>query len=170
MNDAQGFSPEPGTREVHPGRHLLLLLGALLLGAAAVWLLREDWAKKGFLLWIPLLAAMFMGAQALHGLELWLPGTPMPPRLAQFAPARRRTIGIVCLGLALLATAWLVFRLWPDYHRWHGTPIFWFVALILMVAGAWLLSAVGHGAPRAATASTLWTPSRRNRMLELAAF
>src|SRR5512147_2536886 len=150
MNDAQGFSPEPGTREVHPGRHLLLLLGALLLGAAAVWLLREDWAKKGFLLWIP--------------------GTPMPPRLAQFAPARRRTIGIVCLGLALLATAWLVFRLWPDYHRWHGTPIFWFVALILMVAGAWLLSAVGHGAPRAATASTLWTPSRRNRMLELAAF
>ncbi len=149
---------------------LLLLLASLLVGGAGIWLLREPWAKKVFWPWLVLLASMLMAAVSLRDLELWLPGAPLLPRLAQFSQGRRRVAGLACIAASVLITAGVVIRLWPDYHNWHGTPLFWIVALILMAVGAWLLGAVGHGAPRAATASTLWSDSPRNRRLELLAF
>ncbi len=151
----------------------LLTLGiALIIGAFSVWQLRQEWAKEGGaeLLWLLLIAAIFAAATALRRLDVWLPGEPVLPRLAAFRDRQRLTRGAICIGIALLLTSWIVLRLWPDYHTWQGTPLPWLVALGLMLAGAWLLDAVGRASPRAATALTLWPDTQRNRWLEAGAF
>jgi hypothetical protein len=125
---------------------------------------------KQFWPWLLLLAVMFFGARALRGLELWLPGEPILPRLAAFASRRRWRIGVACIALSLVVTTFLVWQLWPDYRQWQGTPRFWLLAMVLFLIGAWLLSAVGRGSPRAAAAQSMWADTRRNRWLEVLAF
>lgn len=169
MADPQPVVPSIGTT-TFPARRLMLLIAAFAVGAVGIWLLREPWAKTAFWPWLILLLAMCMGGWGLQRLELWLPGQPVLPRLADFTAPLRRRVGLACLGLMLLLTAWLIWRLWPDYHKWHGTPPIWIAVLILAVVGPWLLGAVGHAAPRAASAFHLWSDSRRNRWLEVIAF
>lgn len=151
-------------------QHILTLALALLLGGIVVWQLRQAWAKDVLWPWFILLIAMFMAAQALRGLELWLPGEPILPRLASFPRPQLLIIASNLVTAAILLTGLIVWRLWPDYHQWHGTPLLWLAALILLLAGAWLLGAVGRGSPRAATALTIWSNSARNRWLEIGAF
>jgi hypothetical protein len=151
-------------------QHLITLALALILGSVVVWQLRQAWAKDALWPWFVLLVAMFMAAQALRGLELWLPGEPILPRLASFSSSQRLLIASNLMTAAILLTGLIVWRLWPDYHQWHGTPILWLAALILLLVGAWLIGAVGRGSPRAATALTLWSNSSRNRWLEVIAF
>ncbi len=151
-------------------RNLLTLGLALAFGGVIVWQLRQEWAKDQLWPWLLLLVAMFAGASALRGLELWLPGEPVLPRLAAFPAQRRRVWGTVCIVAALALTGLIAWRLWPDYHKWQGTPLFWIAALALVLIGAWLLGAVGRGSPRAATALTIWPDTRRNRWLEVIAF
>ena len=151
-------------------RNLLTLALALVFGGIVVWQLRQEWAKDVWWPWIFLLAAMFIAAQALRGLELWLPGEPILPRLAPFPTSQRLIIASNCITAVLILTGLTVWRLWPDYHQWHGTPILWLVALILLLIGAWLIGAVGRGSPRAATALTMWSATARNRWLEIVAF
>jgi hypothetical protein len=157
---------------VRTRRDLVLLLGALVGGLFIVVQLRQAGARESGsgLLWLLLIVAMFVAARALRTLELWLPGEPVLPRLAAFVERRSRIAGAVCLGIALLATTWVVVRLWPDYRKWDGTVLPWLVALALVLAGAWLLGAVGRASPRAATALALWPDTRRNRWLEAIAF
>src|SRR6266540_2153407 len=151
-------------------RNLLTLALSLVFGGIVVWQLRQAWAKDVIWPWVFLLAAMFMAAQALRGLELWLPGEPILPRLASFPTAQRLLIGSNCITASFLLTGWIVWRLWPDYHQWHGIPILWLVALTLLLVGTGLIGAVGRGSPRAATALTIWSDSPRNRWLEVIAF
>src|SRR6476659_5506373 len=151
-------------------QHLLTLALSLVFGGIVVWQLRQEWAKDVLWPWLFLLVAMFMAAQALRGLELWLPGEPILPRLASFPTPQRLLIGSNCITAAILLTGLIVWRLWPDYHRWHGTPILWLAALLLLLVGAGLLGALGRGSPRAATALTLWSDSPRNRWPEVIAF
>lgn len=153
-----------------PTRHLLTLGITLAFGAVVVWQLRQDWAKDLRWPWLFLLAAMFVAAQALRGLELWLPGEPILPRLASFPTFARLVISSNLITAAVIMTLFIVWRLWPDYRQWHGAPYFWLAALLLMFLGAWLLGAVGRGSPRAATALRLWSDSPRNRWLEALAF
>jgi len=153
--------------------YYLLTLGiALAVGTFSVWQLRQEWARGGGagLLWLLLLVAMFVAARALRRLDLWLPAEPIPPHLAAFPDRRGFTRGVICMGIALLLTAWVVIRLWPDYHKWQGTALPWLVALGLIVAGAWLIGAVGRASPRAAMALAVWPDTRRNRWLEAGAF
>lgn len=150
-------------------RSLLMLAGALIFGGMAVLLLRQQWAKEHQWTWLLLLAVMAAGATALRGLELWLPGEPILPRLATFAERRDRLIGVGAILLALLISGWLVWQLWPDYHHWQGTVVYWVLSMLLIMSGAWFIRAVGRGSPRAATALTLWPNSTRNRWLEAAA-
>src|ERR1044071_6120969 len=151
-------------------QHVLTLALALVLGGIVVWQLRQEWAKDVLWPWLFLLAAMFMAAQALRGLELWLPGEPILPRLAPFPTSQRLIIGSNLITASILLTGLIVWRLWPDYHKWHGTPILWLGALLLLLVGAWLIGAVGRGSPRAATALRMWSDSPRNRWLEIIAF
>src|SRR5215212_5213293 len=151
-------------------RHLLTLTAALALGGIVVWQLRQEWAKETTWPWMLLLAAMFAGARALRGLELWLPGEPILPNLAAFPVRQRRTLGTLFIAIALFLTGWLVWHLWPEPNNWHGTPLFWVAALLLIVIGSLLLDAVGRGSPRAATALSNWTDSSRTRWLEAVAF
>jgi hypothetical protein len=151
-------------------RHLFTLLFALLFGGIVVWQLRQEWAKETWLPWPFLLAVMFVAAQALRGLELWLPGEAILPELAPFSTPQRQLIGSNCITAALLLTGWITWRLQPDYRQWHGTPSLWLLALILVFVGAWLIGAVGRGSPRAATALRMWSDSPRNRWLEALAF
>ena len=150
-------------------KHLIVLAFTLFFGAIIVWQLRQDWAKGVVWPWFLLLAVMFLAANALRSLDLWLPGEPVLPRLAMFPTSRRLLIGSNCITASVLLTGLMAWRLWPDYHRWHGTPILWGLALLLILVGAWLMGAVGRGSPRAATALRLWPASRRNRWLEVLA-
>src|SRR5262249_51485273 len=132
-------------------QHLLTLALALVFGGIIVWQLHQEWAKDAIWPWLFLLIAMFMAAQALRGLEVWLPREPILPRLASFPTSQRIIIGSNCITAALALTGLIVWRLWPDYHEWHGTPILWLGALLLLFLGVWLAGAVGRGSPRAAT-------------------
>jgi hypothetical protein len=151
-------------------RSLQMLAISLLMGLGAVFFLRQPWAREHQWTWIFLLVPMFTAAAGLRGLELWLPGQPILPRLAAYVERRDRTIGLACIGLGLVIAGWLALRLWPDYHDWQGTVLFWVMSMALVLVGAWFLRAVGRGAPRAATAMTLWPDTRRNRWLEAGAF
>ena len=132
-------------------RNLRLLVIALVGGLIAVFLLRQEWAKEQIWPWALLVGAMVTGGLALRRLELWLPGEPILPRLATFPKPNRRWAGLVCLLSALLLTGMLIWRLWPDYRQWQGSPVIWLSAMVLAILGAWLLGAVGRGSPRAAT-------------------
>lgn len=156
--------------DTHTLCHLFTLIVVLFLGGVIIWQLRQEWAREEWWPWILLVAAMFIAAQALRRLELWLPGEPMMPNLTPFPPRLRQAFGFLSITAGIALTAWLVWRLWPDYHMWQGTPPFWFAALILICVGAWLVGAVGRGSPRAATALTLWPDSSRARWLEAAVF
>ena len=160
----------PASADTQTRQHVLTLALALVLGGIVVWQLRQVWAKDVLWPWIFLLAAMFMAAQALRGLELWLPGEPILPRLASFPSSQHLIIASNLMTAAVLLTGLIVWRLWPDYRQWHGTPILWLVALTLLLIGAGLIGAVGRGSPRAATALTIWSNSSRNRWLEVIAF
>jgi len=157
--------PETGAR-----RQLLVLAITLAVGAVVVWELRQEWAKQYWWPWLFLLAVMVAGARALKGLELWLPGEPILPRLAGYAKHRDLLIGLACVAGSLVLSGYLVWRLWPDYRQWQGTVSIWLLSMALMLAGAWLVRAVGRGSPRAATALTLWPDTPRNRWLEVLAF
>lgn len=149
---------------------LLTLALALAIGGIVVWQLRQEWAKEVLWPWIFLLAVMFLAARALHGLELWLPGEPILPRLAAFPTSQRLLISSNLITLSIALTGAIIWRLWPDYQQWHGTPLLWLAAMVLLLAGVWVIGAVGRGSPRAATALTLWSDSTRNRWLEGIAF
>lgn len=151
-------------------RNLITLTLSLIFGVVVVWQLRQEWAKEVLWPWGLLLIAMFMAAQALRELELWLPGEPILPRLAPFTTSQRLLIGSNLITASILLTGLIVWRLWPDYHQWHGTPLLWFAAIILLMIGVWLIGAVGRASPRAATALTLWADTPRNRWLEIIAF
>jgi 4-amino-4-deoxy-L-arabinose transferase-like glycosyltransferase len=156
--------------DTYTTRHLLTLGIALAFGGLIVWQLRQEWAKDQLWPWLLLLVAMFAAAWALRELDLWLPGEAVLPRLAAFPARRRRVWGAVCITAALALTGLVVLRLWPDYHKWQGTPAFWLAALALVPIGAWLVGAVGRGSPRAATALTIWRDTSRNRWVEAGAF
>ena len=151
-------------------QHRLMLALSLACGGIAVWQLRQEWAKDAIWPWAFLIAAMYLAVQALRGLDLWLPGEPILPQLASFPTSQRLLIGSNLITVSLLLTGLVVWRLWPDYHEWHGTPILWLGALILLLLGVWLVGAVGRGSPRAATALRTWPDSTWNRWLEVVAF
>jgi hypothetical protein len=151
-------------------RYLLLLGFSLALGAIAIYLLRRPWATEVFWPWLLLISGMFTGAYSLQGLQLWLPGQPIMPRLAVFPARRFRIFGFIYLLVALLLTALVVIRLWPDYTKWDGVPGLWFASLGIILLGAWLVGAIGQASPRAAAGLTMWADSRDNRWLEIGAF
>jgi hypothetical protein len=151
-------------------RRLFTLLIAFGLGGVAVWMLRQNWAKQAIWPWLLLLFAMFFAAGTLRHLDLWLPGELILPRLAKFSARTHVMAGTVLIAGSLALTWLVVRRLLPDYKSlWHGTPLLWLLAMVLVVGGAWLLGAVGQESGRAATAFTLWSDSKRNRWLEAAA-
>jgi hypothetical protein len=151
-------------------RLLYTLALASGLGGVAVWQLRQAWAKESIWPWLILLVAMFYAAGALRQLNLWLPGEAILPRLAGYSSRTFTILGAVFLSGSLALTWLMVRKLLPDYKNlWQGTPLLWLAAMVLVVGGAWMLGAVGRGSPRAATASTLWSDSKRNRRLETAA-
>ncbi len=161
---------EPSATDLLTRQRLLLLGGSLAIGAVAIYLLRRPWAQQEFWPWLVLLAAMFTGAYGLQGLQLWLPGQPVFPKLAAFPKPRLRLFGMIYMLGALALTGIIVQRLWPDYTQWTGTPLLWITALVLILIGALSVGAVGKASPRAATGLTLWQDSRRNRWLEFGAF
>ncbi|HEY5901777.1 MAG TPA: PA14 domain-containing protein [Anaerolineales bacterium] len=151
-------------------RSLAVLAAASFIGLAAVWMLRQDWAKPRLWTWLPLLLAMFAAGYALQRLDAWLPGQPILPRLAEFPHGRRRLAGLAAMVAAALLTGWLVSRLWPETRQWHGAPLIWAAALALVLIGSGVLGAVGRASARAAAALSWWPDARRARWLEAAAF
>ncbi len=125
-----------------------LLLAGLAGAGYASWTLHRESMRDSLATW-PwwlLLAGAFLAGSALLRMEAWLPDGAPPARPAAFPSVRRRALGLFLLLPALSLTAWVVVRLWPDYHRWQGTPLPWALALLLTLAGGWLLGAVGQPA------------------------
>ncbi|MGE5376341.1 MAG: PA14 domain-containing protein [Bacteroidota bacterium] len=167
---AETSVPSSTARDTGITRYLYTLALALGLGGVAVWQLRQEWAKASAWPWLVLLFAMFYAAGALRQLNLWLPGEAILPSLAKYSTRTFVILGAIFITGSLALTWLIVRKLLPNYQSlWHGTPLLWLASMILIVGGAWLLGAVGRGAPRAATASTLWSNSNRSRWLEAAA-
>lgn len=133
-------------------------------------MLRQEWATLEVWPWLLLLGVMFAGAFALHGLRAWLPGELIQPRAVVMPARRRRIIGVVFIVISLALTGGIVALLMPDYFQWQGAQYLWLAALGFMVAGAWLVGAVGEISSRAATGITLWRETRRSRLLEAIVF
>jgi len=123
----------------------LLLVLALLLGGYAVFSLRQSWAKgpDGDWLWWLLIIAGLAGGYALRRMEHWLPdASPLAYPGREADPSRRKR-GVYCLLAAAGLTAWVVWRLWPNYRNWDGTVLPWVIGLVLAVVGSGLVGAVG---------------------------
>ena len=164
-------APVSASAEADTTRHLIILALALVFGGVVVWELRQPWAKDQLWLWFLLLSAMFTAANALRELDLWLPGEPVLPKLEKYSSRSLTIVGAICIAVALGLTWLIVRKLLPDYKSlWQGLPQLWLAAMILIVAGASMLGAVGRGSPRAATASRLWSDSSRYRLWETGAF
>lgn len=171
MKPAADIAAQPVRRSA-PGnarirQQLVTLAVAFVVGLVAVWQLRESWAWDTPWPWLPLVAAAVGGAIALRRLALWLPGQPIPPRLAAAPTRAYRALSLVCFAASAGQTA---LGLW--WLRESG-PLraagFWGGALLLLALGAWLTGSAGRASPRAAAALTLWPDTVRNRRLELAA-
>jgi hypothetical protein len=168
--NAETSVPSSISQDTGMVRRLYTLAAAFGLGGVAVWQLRQEWAKGLLWPWLILLVAMFFAAGALRQLNSWLPGAPILPWLARYSTRTYTILAVVFISFSMALTWLIVQKLLPDYRTlWQGTPLLWLVSMILVVSGAWLLGAVGQESPRAATASTLWSDSRRNRWLEAAA-
>ncbi len=152
-------------------RRLFTLALGLIFGGVVVWQLRQQWAKDQIWPWFFFLVAMFTAAGALRQMDLWLPGQPIFPKLEKVSTQTLTVLGAVFIAVALALTWFIVQKLLPNYRDlWQGIPQLWLAAIILILAGTWMLGAVGRGSPRAATASTLWSDSSRSRWLEAVAF
>ncbi|HVN76750.1 MAG TPA: PA14 domain-containing protein [Thermoanaerobaculaceae bacterium] len=118
-----------------------LLLAALLGGGAAVTLLRQPWAKASGAAfpWELLVAAAVLGGLGLRRADRWLAEAAPAPRVSAPASARSRAAAAVMLAVALLLTAGVMVRLWPNYHRWHGTVAPWIAAMVLTAVASFLL-------------------------------
>lgn len=118
-----------------------LLLAALVLGGLAVIVLRQPWARASgsALPWLLLASAALLGGAALRRADAWVPDLAMPPQPGAATTPRRRTVARSLLGVAALATAFIVLRLWPDYRHWHGTVAPWIAAMALTLTAGFLL-------------------------------
>jgi len=124
----------------------VLLVVALILGGYAVFALREPWSQGpgGGWLWWLLIAVGLAGGYALRRMDRWLPdASPLARPGSESDPVRRKR-GVYCLLLAAGLTAWVMWRLWPDYRIWDGTVLPWLIALALAVVGGGLIGAVGE--------------------------
>jgi hypothetical protein len=135
-----------GTRVVDAPRRrraldAVLMLVALGGGGLAAAALRRPWTRgpAGDAVWVLLVAAGLLGGIALRRMCAWLEDDQPRPRPAAFAASKNVRVALAFLGLATLVTVWLVHRLWPDYHAWHGTFLPWVVALALTTVAGFLL-------------------------------
>lgn len=121
-----------------------LLVSALVLGGVAVFGLRAPWGKApgGAWLWWLLVVAGLVGGYALRRMERWLPDAQPVARPARESKPWNQRLGWCCLLLAGALTAWVMWRLWPDYVHWDGTLWPWVTALVLAAAGSALVGAV----------------------------
>lgn len=123
-----------------------LLLGiALLLGLSGALLLRQPAAVQANSpwLWGFFVLAGILGGYALLRMDKWLPEASALPLAAAVGSAVWRRRGFLCLAAAVLLSAGVVIRLWPDYHNWRGTVLPWLASLILVVLGSHYLGKTG---------------------------
>lgn len=124
----------------------VLLVLALIVGGYAVFTLRQPWARRpeGDFLWWLLIISGLAGGYALLRMDRWLPdASPLAQPGLESEPARLRR-GVYCLLAASGLTAWVILRLWPDYHQWSGAVLPWMMALVLACVGSGLIGAVGQ--------------------------
>ena len=147
---------EPAATDSLTRRNLFFLGLSLLIGAVAIYLLRRPWAPQEFWPWLVLLVSMFLGAYALKGLQLWLPGQPIYPLLAVSPKTRFRLLGVIYIIAAFALTTWIVLHLWPDYANWSGMPLLWVTAIVLILIGAFSIGAANRTGPLPAPGR--WAP------------
>lgn len=143
------FAADVESTGASPAYDYALVLTALLLGSVGVAGLRLPWGHRAAgstVCWGLLIVSAVLGGFALRRLELALPEMQPAARPASPGGRLRERAGIVCIVAATLVVALIVRKLWPDYRQWQGTVLPWLAALLLMLAGGWLLGAVGRPA------------------------
>jgi hypothetical protein len=152
-----------------------LLLAAVAGGSFVALALRQPWARNSDTpwLWVALVATALLGAGGLIRLESWVADAggvarPMTPA----SPVRRR-VGKLCLGAGFVLTAWIVWRLWPNYHIWNGTVLPWMTALVITAVAGLLLGPLPPSEAQASpvdSGSDTAGPEPFPRWLEVALF
>ncbi len=148
----------------------MLLLLAVAASGYAVWELRQPWARRSAAnwLWWALILGGVLGGAALRRMEAWVPDGRLSARPLEPAAPQRRRAGLGCLVLATLLTAWVVLWLSPNFRHWQGSQWPWVAAVCLVLAGAWLLRAVGG--PAVADRGTTAVDDRVPLWVEACAF
>jgi hypothetical protein len=141
---------------IHRALDATVMLVALAAGGIGAAELRLPWTRgpAGSTMWALLVGAGLLGGFALRRMAVWLEDAQPPPRPAGRAALTRIRMALVLLGLASLATAWLMHRLWPDYHAWHGTFLPWLAALALTAAAGFLLGSSASQRPEPSTSGS----------------
>jgi len=142
-------NPQSGQRRLTLGggkqtnrRQDFVLLGvSILLGALGAWILRQPAVIESGSLWwwVFFISACSLGGLAMLRMDAWLPEASALPHLWPAGEGLWSRRGKICLILAGILSAWLVVRLWPDTHLWHGTLLPWLVSLGLVLVGAHFL-------------------------------
>jgi len=130
-----------GEKRANRRQDFVLLGVSILLGALGAWILRQPTViETGSLWWwIFFISACSWGGLAMLRMDAWLPEASALPRLWPAGEGLWRRRGKICLILAGILGAWLVVRLWPNFHQWHGTVLPWLVSLGLVLVGAHFL-------------------------------
>src|SRR5689334_16555609 len=85
MDQTTDVHSKPVSSTVGTQAPYVWILGlAVMAGGIIVWQLRQPWTKDARWPWLALLTVMAVGASVIRQLDLWLPGQPIFPRLAQF--------------------------------------------------------------------------------------
>ena len=125
-------------------RTVITLFGGLTLTAIAVWQLRLAGAP-GIGPWLLLIVGMLVAAAPLRSAVQSSPRLRSDASSPVLPPARRRQIGRVLLACAVILTALIALKLWPDISDWRGTPTFWLIAILCLLIGAWLTGPTSPG-------------------------
>lgn len=123
------------------GFDFVMLAAAIVLGSVGAWILRQPVVieNNNLWMWLFFVGVCILGGLAMLRMDAWLPEASALPVPAARGSLIWRRRGRLCLIIAAILSAWVVIRLWPDYHQWDGTVLPWLISLGLVLAGAHLM-------------------------------
>lgn len=149
----------------------ITLLGfSLTIGFIAVFSLRHELLKNQIWPWFLLIFTMVVAGFLLNKIEPILYHNEMKSKLSLNPTKQKKNIGITFIGISLLISFFIIYKLWPDINNWQGTVSLWIASMGIFLYGTWLLKGVGEPSPRIPSARGYWPVNHNFRRFEVIAF